>query len=72
MMWADRIALACLELLLIAIVLLVAVTFFSSALPIVIESAYGWLLGSAILVIFPLWLVLRIAERRGYGQGRKR
>ncbi len=69
MMWADRIALACLELLLIATSLLVAVTFFSSA-P-VTESVYGWLVGSAILVIFPLWLVLRIAERRGYGRSRK-
>ncbi len=65
MMWSDRIALGFLELLLIAIVLLLAVNYFSSALPLTADSAYGLFIGGAFLVIVPLWLVVRIAERRG-------
>jgi hypothetical protein len=65
MMWADRIALGLLELLLIAIVLLVAINLFSSAFPLTADRAYGLFIGGAFLVILPLWLVLRIAERRG-------
>ena len=65
MMWSDRIALGFLELLLIAIVLLVAINYFSSALPLTADRAHGLFIGGAILVIVPLWLVARIAERRG-------
>ena len=68
MMWSDRVALGLLELLFIAIVLLVAVSYFSSAFSIAADRAYGWLVGGAILFIVPLWLVLRIAERRARRQ----
>lgn len=65
MLWADRIALGFLELLLIAIVLLSAINHFSSAFPITADRAVGLFVGGALLVILPLWLVLRMAERRG-------
>jgi hypothetical protein len=65
MMWSDRIALGLLELFLIVIVLLLAINYFSSALPLTEDSLYGLFIGGAVLVIIPLWLVLRIAERRG-------
>ena len=64
MMWSDRVALGLLELLFIAIVLLVAVSYFSSAFSIATDRAYGWFVGGAMLFIVPLWLVSRIAERR--------
>ena len=65
MMWSDRIALGLLELFVIAIVLLLAINYFSSALPLDADRVYGLFIGGAVLVIVPLWLVLRIAERRG-------
>jgi hypothetical protein len=65
MMWSDRIALGLLELFLVAIVLLLAINYFSSALPLSADKVYGLFIGGAVLVIVPLWLVLRIAERRG-------
>jgi hypothetical protein len=52
-MWSDRIALGFLELLFIAIVVLVAASHFSSAFSITAGSAYGWLVGGAILLIVP-------------------
>ena len=65
MMWSDRIALGFLELLLIAIALILAINYFSSALPLTADRAYGLFIGGAFLIILPLWLVVRIAERRG-------
>ncbi len=70
MMWADRIALGLLELLLILIGVLFAISLFSSAFAMNGDKAYGWILGGAMLVIFPLWLVFRTAERRGRKRGR--
>lgn len=68
MTWSDRVALGLLELLFIAIVLLVAISSFSSAFSITTDRAYGWFVAGAILIIIPLWLVLRIAERRANRQ----
>jgi hypothetical protein len=65
MMWSDRIALGLLELFLVAIVLLLVINYFSSALSLSADKVYGLFIGGAVLVIVPLWLVLRIAERRG-------
>ncbi len=64
MLWSDRIALGFLELLFIAIVVLLAINYFSSALPFSADKAYSWFIGGAVLVIFPFWLVMRIAEYR--------
>lgn len=65
MMWSDRIALGFLELFVIAIVLLLAINYFSSALPFATDRAYGLFIGGVFLIIIPLWLVIRTAERRG-------
>ena len=64
MMLADRVALGLLELLVIAILLLVAINYFTSPFPIIADRAYGLLIGGVSLVIIPLWLVMRLAERR--------
>ncbi len=49
---------------------LFAISFFSSAFAMNGDKAYGWILGGAMLVILPLWLVFRTAERRGRKRGR--
>jgi hypothetical protein len=65
MMWTDRIALGFLELLAVAMLIFLAINYFTSANPLTASKVYGSLVGGGSLVILPLWLVLRVAERRG-------
>jgi hypothetical protein len=76
MMWADRLAIGVLGILLVLDVLIIGIDVFNEALfPITAANlgrVFGWFLGSALLVVFPLWLVLRIVDWVFGGPARRR